>query len=103
MSNSNAETATPEQIATMMALQRLLKNGFIAVPYGDDPSRPVELGFVRMRWDIHELIRVYGEDQASAVRLVGGLPKERAEGHAREVVAAVLDWPQIVSASGDRI
>ncbi|QFZ23345.1 hypothetical protein [Saccharothrix syringae] len=103
MSNSNAETATAEQVETMLALQRLLKSGFIAVPYGDDPSNPDELGFVRLRWDIQELIRVYGEDQASAVRLVGGLPKERAEGHAREVVSAVLGWPQIVSASGDRI
>lgn len=103
MSNGNAETATPDQFATMIALQTLLRNGFIAVPYGDDPSAPDELGFVHLRYDIQELIRVYGQDQASAVRLVGNVPKERAEGTAVDVVATVLDWPQIVSTSGNRI
>jgi hypothetical protein len=103
MSNSSAETATSEEVETMIALQRLLKNGFIAVPYGDDPSNPDELGFVRLRWDIHETVRVYGADQAEAVRVVGMVVKERASGHARDVVKEVLDWPLIVSASGGRI
>lgn len=97
------EQATPEQIETMIALQALLRNGFIAVPYGDNPAEPDELGFVKMRWDIQELVRVYGEDEASAVRLVGGVPKEKTDGKAVDVVRAVLDWPQIVSANGDRI
>lgn len=98
-----SEQATPEQIETMIALQTLLRNGFLAVPYGDNPTEPDELGFVRLRWDIQELVRVYAEDEASAVRLVGGLPKEKAEGKAVDVVKTVLGWPQIVSANGDRI
>ncbi|WP_329793917.1 hypothetical protein V1227_19105 [Lentzea sp. DG1S-22] len=100
---SEGEQATPEQIETMIALQALLRNGFIAVPYGDNPAEPDELGFVKMRWDIHEIVRVYDEDEASAVRLVGGVPKEKAEGKAVDVVRTVLGWPQIVAANGNRI
>jgi hypothetical protein len=101
--DSMIEQATPEQIETMIALQALLRNGFIAVPYGDNPAEPDELGFVRLRWDIQELVRVYAEDEASAVRLVGGVPKETAEGKAVDIVKTVLGWPQIVSANGDRL
>ncbi|WP_158844409.1 hypothetical protein [Saccharothrix deserti] len=103
MSSDDVQKAEQEHINTMVALQQLLRNGFIAVPYGDNPTQPEELGFVRLRWDIQDLIRVYGADQASAVRLVGGQPKERTEGHARDVAKEVLGWPQIVSASGDRL
>lgn len=98
-----SEQATPGQIETMIALQTLLRHGFIAVPYGDNPAEPDELGFVRLRWDIQDLVRVYDEDEASAVRLVGGVSKEKTDGKAMDVVKAVLAWPRIVSASGDRI
>ena len=98
-----SERATPEQVETMIALQALLRNGFIAVPYGDNPEELDELGFVRLRWDIQELVRVYAEDEASEIRLVGGLPKEKSEGRSVDVVTTVLGWPRIVSANGDRI
>jgi hypothetical protein len=97
------DRATPDEIETMIALQQLPKNGFHVVPYGDDPFHPTELGFIRLRWDIQEIVRVHGQDQAEAIRLVGTNVKERAEGHARDVVREVLNWPLIVSASGDRI
>ncbi|SEQ66971.1 hypothetical protein SAMN05216188_104244 [Lentzea xinjiangensis] len=100
---SEGEQAAPERIETMIAFQALLRNGFIAVPYGDNPAEPDELGFVKMRWGIHEIMRVYSEDEAGAVRLVGGVSKEKAEGKAVDVVRTVLGWPRIVSVNGDRI
>lgn len=69
MSSDDVQKAEQEHINTMVALQQLLRNGFIAVPYGDNRTQPEELGFVRLRWDIQDLIRVYGADQASAVWL----------------------------------
>ncbi|MGO1050377.1 hypothetical protein [Crossiella sp. CA198] len=94
--------ATDLERDAMSAVRKLVLLGFTGSSIGD-PALPDVLMYGRRNLDMLDAVRVFGPDQAEAVRIVQGRLVHEVSGTLPDVVQAIARWSSIVAHDGRKL